>query len=146
VTQRRDCEKIAQSAENADRAVFVKMEGWDVPLELRVVAQVSPTEASCVVAGVGSLKEVEDRVLTPSIRAIVRDVAGGTYDVEEAKTDENGRPILENGRAVMQRVKRPTKGPDLIHQRPLPPGERERRIRPDAEKSDGTIRAGPPRE
>ena len=24
------------------RAVFVKMEGWDVPLELRVVAQVSP--------------------------------------------------------------------------------------------------------
>jgi len=140
ITQRRNCEKIAQSAENADRAVFVKMEGWDVPLELRVVAQVSPTEASCVVAGVGSLKEVEDRVLTPSIRAIVRDVAGGTYDVEEAKTDENGRPILENGRAVMQRVKRPTKVLDLINQRPLIEGEVERRIRPEAEKSCVTIR------
>jgi len=140
ITQRRNCEKIAQSAENADRAVFVKMEGWDVPLELRVVAQVSPTEASCVVAGVGSLKEVEDRVLTPSIRAIVRDVAGGTYDVEEAKTDENGRPILENDRAVMQRVKRPTKVLDLINQRPLIEGEVERRIRPEAEKSCVTIR------
>ena len=47
---------------------------------LRVVAQVSPTEASCVVASVGTLKEVEDRVLTPSIRAITRDVAGGSFD------------------------------------------------------------------
>ena len=65
-------------------AVFVKMEGWDVPLELRVVAQVSPAEASCVVAGVGTLRQVEDRVLTPSIRAITRDVAGGSYEITEA--------------------------------------------------------------
>jgi hypothetical protein len=34
--------------ENADRAVFVEMEGWEVPLERRVVAQVSPAEASCL--------------------------------------------------------------------------------------------------
>src|SRR5215813_7038230 len=140
ITQNRRCTEIPVSKDNADRAVFVKMEGWDVPLELRVVAQVSPSEASCVVAGVGTLKDVEDRVLTPSIRAIVRDVAGGTYDVEEAKTDENGRPILENGRAVMQRVKRPTKVLDLINQRPLIEGEVERRIRPEAEKSCVTIR------
>ena len=77
----------------------MKMEGWDVPLELRVVAQVSPTEASCVVASVGTLKEVEDRVLTPSIRAITRDVAGGSYEVTEARVDETGKPVLERRKA-----------------------------------------------
>src|SRR6516162_8579095 len=141
ITQRRNCEKIAQSAENADRAVFVKMEGWDVPLELRVVAQVSPTEASCVVAGVGSLKEVEDRVLTPSIRAIVRDVAGGTYEVTEAKVDETNKPVLDaDGKPIFITVNRPSKVLDLINQRPLIEGEIERRIRPEAEKSCVTIR------
>jgi SPFH domain / Band 7 family len=140
ITQNRRCADIAVSKENADRAVIVKMEGWDVPLELRVVAQVSPSEASCVVAGVGTLREIEDRVLTPSIRAITRDVAGGTYDVEEPKTDETGKPILVDGKPVIQRLKRPTKVLDLINQRPLIESEIERRIRPEGEKSCVTIR------
>src|SRR5580704_10913044 len=127
--------------DNADRAVFVKMEGWDVPLELRVVAQVSPAEASCVVAGVGTLKEVEDRVLTPSIRAITRDVAGGSFEVTEAKVDETGKPILNaEGKPIFVTVNRPTKVLDLINQRPLIEGEIERRIRPEAQKSCVTIR------
>ena len=60
----------------ADKAVFVKVEGWDVPQELRVVVQISPENAPIVVASVGGLKEVEDRVLTPTIRSIVRNVVG----------------------------------------------------------------------
>jgi hypothetical protein len=127
--------------DNADRAVFVKMEGWDVPLELRVVAQVSPAEASCVVAGVGTLREVEDRVLTPSIRAITRDVAGGSFEVTEAKVDETGKPILNaDGKPIIVTVNRPTKVLDLINQRPLIEGEIERRIRPEGQKSCVTIR------
>ena len=90
-------------------AVFVKMEGWDVPLELRVVAQVSPADASCVVAGVGTLRQVEDRVLTPSIRAITRDVAGGSYEITEAKVEDNGKPILDkDGKPIFVTVNRPT--------------------------------------
>ena len=65
IVQNRTEVEVAKDKDNADVAVFVKMEGWDVPLELRVVAQVSPAEASCVVAGVGTLRQVEDRVLTP---------------------------------------------------------------------------------
>lgn len=125
---------------DADRAVFVKMEGWDVPLELRVVAQVSPSEAACVVAGVGGLKQVEDRVLTPSIRAITRDVSGGTYEVLEPKVDKEGKQILEDGKPVMVRINRPTKVLDLINQRPLIESEIERRIRPEGQKSCVTIR------
>jgi hypothetical protein len=141
IIQTRTEENVPVDKDNADRAVFVKMEGWDVPLELRIVAQVSPADASCVVAGVGTLKDVEDRVLTPSIRAITRDVAGGTYGVTEAKVDENGKPVLDNdGKPIFVTVSRPTKVLDLINQRPLIEGEIERRIRPEAQKSCITIR------
>jgi hypothetical protein len=141
IVQTRTEENVPVDKDNADRAVFVKMEGWDVPLELRVVAQVSPAEASCVVAGVGTLKDVEDRVLTPSIRAITRDVSGGTYEVTEAKVDENGKPILDkDGKPIFVTINRPTKVLDLINQRPLIEGEIERRIRPEAQKSCITIR------
>jgi hypothetical protein len=117
------------------------MEGWDIPLELRVVAQVLPSDASCVFAGVGTLKQVEDRVLTPSIRAITRDVAGGSYEVTEPKVDETGKPVLDNeGKPIIVTVNRPTKALDLINQRPLIEGEIERRIRPEAAKSCVTIR------
>src|SRR5215471_19071576 len=141
IVQTRSEENVPVDKDNADRAVFVKMEGWDVPLELRIVAQVSSAEASCVVAGIGTLKDVEDRVLTPSIRAITRDVAGGTYEVTEAKVDENGKPVLDGeGKPIFVTVSRPTKVLDLINQRPLIEGEIERRIRPEAQKSCITIR------
>jgi regulator of protease activity HflC (stomatin/prohibitin superfamily) len=141
IVQNRTEVEVPKDKENADVAVFVKMEGWDVPLELRVVAQVSPAEASCVVAGVGTLRQVEDRVLTPSIRAITRDVAGGSYEITEAKVEENGKPILDkDGKPIFVTVNRPTKVLDLINQRPLIEGEIERRIRPEAQKSCVTIR------
>jgi len=141
IVQNRTEVEVPRDKDNADVAVFVKMEGWDVPLELRVVAQVSPAEASCVVAGVGTLRQVEDRVLTPSIRAITRDVAGGSYEITEAKVDENGKPILDKeGKPIFVTVNRPTKVLDLINQRPLIEGEIERRIRPEAQKSCVTIR------
>jgi hypothetical protein len=141
IVQNRTEVEVPRDKDNADVAVFVKMEGWDVPLELRVVAQVSPAEASCVVAGVGTLRQVEDRVLTPSIRAITRDVAGGSYEITEAKVDENGKPILDkDGKPIFITVNRPTKVLDLINQRPLIEGEIERRIRPEAQKSCVTIR------
>ena len=141
IVQNRTEVDVPFEKENADRAIFVKMEGWDVPLELRVVAQVSPADASCVVAGVGTLRQIEDRVLTPSIRAITRDVAGGSYEITEAKVDENSKPILDkDGKPIFITVNRPTKVLDLINQRPLIEGEIERRIRPEAQKSCVTIR------
>lgn len=141
IVQNRTEVEVPQERDNADRAIFVRMEGWDVPLELRVVTQVAPADASCVVAGVGSLKQVEERVLTPSIRAITRDVAGGSYEITEARVDENGKPILDkDGKPVFVTVNRPTKVLDLINQRPLIEGEIERRIRPEAHKSCVTIR------
>src|SRR5207249_9009685 len=116
IVQNRTEVEVAKDKDNADVAVFVKMEGWDVPLELRVVAQVSPSDASCVVAGVGTLRQVEDRVLTPSIRAITRDAAGGTYQITQPKVGERGKPVIaREGKRRVARLNRPTQSLDLIN-------------------------------
>jgi hypothetical protein len=141
IVQNRSEVDVPVDKDNADRAIFLKMEGWDVPLELRVVARVAPNDAACVVARIGTLKQVEDRILTPSIRAITRDVAGGTYEVTEVKVDENGKPVSDkDGKPIIVTVSRPTKVLDLINQRPLIESEIERRIRPEARMSCITIR------
>ena len=67
----------------ADRAVLVKVEGWDIPQELRVLVQVSPRNAPIVVGAVGGLGEIEDRILTPVIRSIVRNVAGSEIELPD---------------------------------------------------------------
>jgi uncharacterized membrane protein YqiK len=141
IVQNRSEVDVPVDKDNADRAIFLKMEGWDVPLELRVVAWVAPNDAPCVIARIGTLKQVEDRVLTPSIRAITRDVAGGTYEVTEVKVDENGKPVSDkDGKPIIVTVSRPTKVLDLINHRPLIESEIERRIRPEARMSCITIR------
>ena len=70
-----------------DRAVFVKVEGWDIPQELRVVAQVAPENAPIVAGSVGGIQEIEHRILTPLIRSIVRNVAGSTIRLPKKNAD-----------------------------------------------------------
>jgi hypothetical protein len=47
-----------------------------VPLELRVLAQVTPDNAPFVVASVGGLPEIENNIMVPTIRSIVRNIVG----------------------------------------------------------------------
>ena len=70
-------EKVAMPAGAADPGIFVRVEGWLVPLELRMVIQVSPEDAPFVVASVGDLEAVENKIITPTTRSIVRNVVGG---------------------------------------------------------------------
>jgi hypothetical protein len=82
----------------ADRAVFVKVEGWDIPQELRVLVQVSPENAPIVVGAVGGLEEIENRILTPAIRSIVRNVAGSEINLPDA--DNPGGTISRSTRVL----------------------------------------------
>lgn len=93
----------------ADRAVFAKMEGWDIPLELRALVQISPENAAVVVGSVGGIVEVENRILTPAIRSIVRNVAGGQISVPVVGADGVVDP--------KRRELRPTRVLDLIFNR-----------------------------
>lgn len=60
----------------ADRAIIVRVEGWTVPVDVRVVIQVSSENAPLVVATIGNLKEVEDKIITPAMRDIFRTIGG----------------------------------------------------------------------
>lgn len=108
-TERKDVQAVPKSA--ADRAVFVKVEGWDIPQELRVLVQVSPKNAPIVVGAVGGLEEIENRILTPVIRSIVRNVAGSEIEVPDP--DNPGKSIhrkthvldlIENRDALEQNI------------------------------------------
>jgi hypothetical protein len=132
---------VPEDGANVDRAIFVKAEGWDVPLELRVVAQVLPSEAACLVASLGDLREVQTRVLAPSIRAVVDDVVGSRFEVAEPRHDETGKAAPgTDGKPDFVAIIRPIKVLDLINQRRLIEGEIERRLRLEAVKSCITIR------
>ena len=71
----------------ADNAVNTKVEGWEIPQELRAVVQITPEHAPIVVAAVGGQKEVDNRIVIPSIRSYVRNVFGGTVTVPEVGAD-----------------------------------------------------------
>ena len=76
LTQTPRFEDIKKPDNAADPAVAPFVEGWLVPLELRVLAQVTPDNAPFVVASVGTLKDIEDNIMVPTIRSIVRNVVG----------------------------------------------------------------------
>jgi len=101
-TERSETQPVPDGA--ADRAVFVKVEGWDIPQELRVLVQVNPKNAPIVVGAVGGLAEIENRILTPVLRSIVRNIAGSEIEVPDP-TDRT------------KRIRRPTRVLDLFENR-----------------------------
>ncbi len=112
-----------------DRAVFVKVEGWDIPQELRVVAQISPENAPIVAGSVGGISEIEHRILTPLIRSIVRNVAGSTIRIPKKPGD------LSAGYDV-----RPTRVLDLIENRGAIEDTIEDQIKLEARKAGVEIK------
>ena len=76
ITQTERSETVPVPADAADPAIFTRVEGWIVPLELRAIVQVAPEDAPFVIAAVGGLQQVEDSILTPTIRSVVRNVVG----------------------------------------------------------------------
>jgi hypothetical protein len=134
----------------ADSAIFTKPEGWDVPQELRVLAQVSPEMAPFVVASLGLTQEnaaqvIEDRVVTPIIRSVVRDVQGGAqipFSYQRAVLDTNGvSMVLENGQPKIQTVSefRAVRVLDLLENRDSLENAIETRVKPESMKEGVTI-------
>ena len=76
LTQTQRSQDIPVPPGSADPAIAPFVEGWLVPLELRVLAQVTPDNAPFVVASVGGLPEIENNIMVPTIRSIVRNVVG----------------------------------------------------------------------
>ncbi len=68
--------KIPVPADAADKAIIVRVEGWTVPVDLRVIVQVHAKNAPVVVASVGDLVRIENNIITPAIRDILRTIGG----------------------------------------------------------------------
>lgn len=117
----------------ADRAVYVKVEGWDIPLELRALVQVDPSNAPVVVGSVGGLGEIENRILTPAIRSIVRNVAGASIRVQDKNAD--GTLVEPASHTV-----RPTRVLDLIENRDALEQTIEQQIKIEGNKAGVNIR------
>ncbi len=121
--------EVAVPAAAVDSAVFVKVEGWDIPQELRVVAQVAPENAPIVAGSVGGIQEIEHRILTPLIRSIVRNVAGSSIRI----------PKKQDGKIVGYDY-RPTTVLDLIENREAIEDTIEDQIKQEARKAGVEIK------
>jgi hypothetical protein len=123
---------------------------------MRILAQIPPRQAPFVVASVGGLKEVEDRVIIPSIRSVARNVAGGTVSApltceEEQKRDKDGAPVgpppscrlgepIKDAAGHQLYRDRPTRVLDLIENRPLLESNILRIVQPEGEKAGVDIK------
>jgi hypothetical protein len=82
-------EEVVTPQNAADVAVLLRVEGWEIPQDLRVLAQVTPEDAPFVVASVGDLQAVEDKIMTPTVRSIVRNVTGSYVAPAGAPSDDS---------------------------------------------------------
>jgi hypothetical protein len=124
-------EKVNIPEDAADGAVVLRVEGWDVFQDSRVQVQVTPENAPFVVASVGSLKQVEDKIITPNYRSILRNVVAQEVTVTEPVLDKDGNQVYNlaidpktgleipdsKGEPKMQTITRPRQVLDLLYHR-----------------------------
>lgn len=142
--------EVQVTSGSSDTAIFTKPEGWDVAQECRVLAQVSPEMAPFVVASLGlneanATQIIRDRVVTPTVRSVVRDVEGGAQILikqTKAVLDTNGVQVLNaNGdpKTELAQEFRSVQVLDLLNNRASVEEAIRERARPEAMKEGVTI-------
>lgn len=100
--QQKEVSEVIKVPKNAaDRAINVRVEGWTVPVEMRVVVAVNPANAAKVVASVGGLEEVENNIITPVIRDILRTIGGQPGRKVLDLVEKRGEIVAELERAIV---------------------------------------------
>ncbi|MBV9054620.1 MAG: hypothetical protein JO196_19685 [Hyphomicrobiales bacterium] len=107
-TQSERTQSFPKPSDSADTAINTKIEGWEIQQELRAVVQITPEHAPIVVAAVGGQSEVDERIVVPSIRSHVRNVYGGSIQVQQI--DDKG---------AVAAITRPTRVLDTVENRPV---------------------------
>jgi len=123
-------EEFIKPDDAADTAIVLRVEGWDVFQDSRIQVQVTPANAPFIVASVGSLEAVENKIITPIYRSILRNVVAKDVTVTEPVLDADENPvylpvydaegkIVEGavGEPEMHTVTRPRKVLDLLYHR-----------------------------
>ncbi len=89
----------------AGGAIAVKVEGWTVYQDVRLQARALPEYAALVVAAVGGLKEVEDRIIVPQVSSVLRDVGGSRISVSNTAAYEEAKSELDALKARLEILK-----------------------------------------
>jgi len=123
-------EEVLMPKDAADMAIVLRVQGWDVFQDSRVQVQVTPENAPFVVASVGSMKAVEDKIVTPNYRSILRNVVSQEVTVKEPVLDKDGNQVYNlaidkdgaeipdsKGEPKMQTRTRPRQVLDLLYHR-----------------------------
>lgn len=77
ITQTESEDETELEVGDAGEAIFVRTpDGWNVPVEVRVQAQVHPKNAAIVYSSVGGLDEAENNIVTSALRDKLRTIAG----------------------------------------------------------------------
>lgn len=102
-TAREEVFKTPETA--ADMAIVLRIQGWEVFLDSRVQVQVTPENAPFIVASVGDIVAIENKIITPIYRSIVRNVTAQNITVTEDKVDDAGdlvrEPLMKDGEIVL---------------------------------------------
>jgi len=137
----------------ADMATVLRVEGWDVFQDSRVQVQVTPENAPFVVAAVGSIEAVEDKIITPNYRSIIRNVVAQDITITEPVLGKNGRPVYNlavdpktgldipdsKGEPKMQTITRGRKVLDLLYHRAAIEKEVASQLVPEGMKAGLTV-------
>jgi len=121
IEQKPNIQKHPQPVDAVDAAIPVLVEGHNIQQELRVVVQVTSENAPYVVAAVGDkLDDLENNIMTPIIRELVRNIIGGGKIT-----------VFEGGKEIT----RPVKVLDLINHREELAQQLETAIRTEGQKA-----------
>lgn len=117
----------------ADYSILLRVENWDIFQDARIQVQVTPENAPFVVAAAGGLREIEDKIMTPTFRSILRN--------EVAKEVEDEKEVYNKDTKEMEIVKyfRPRKVMDLYYRREQTETAVETKLIPEGAKYGLTV-------
>ena len=142
ITQEPDSQDVPRPEGAVADAVNLTVNGYTINQGLRILVQVAAKDAPFIVASVGGLDEVQDRIVTPTTQSVIRDLAGAFIDVTEPVIDkDSGKPVLDDqGVAKTRQVRRPLQPMDLIDHRDTLQAMAQGKIQPEGEKAGVTVR------
>jgi len=123
--------KVPEDA--ADGSVLLRVENWDVFQDARIQVQVTPENAPFVVAAAGGIRAIEDKIMTPTFRSVLRNEAARNVPDEVEMWDDAAKA------KVTKTITRPRQVLDLLYKREALEGAVEAKLIPEGAKYGLTV-------
>lgn len=146
IEQKEDFVNVPVPEDAADMAVLLRVENWDVWQDARVQIQVTPENAPFVVAAAGGITEIEDKIMTPTFRSVLRNEVAKEVEEEvpvsvspDYGTISEPTKTVDVGQVAMKKIKRPRRVLDLLYKREATESMVEQKLIPEGAKVGLTV-------